>query len=141
MLINLTSDALLFTAAAIGIAESSYLIRTRIMAQKPVCPIGHDCALVLNSKYNRLFFGVHNDIGGMAFYLAFATLMALMVIVEPVPAFLSQLVPILLASATFFSLVLIFIQWRVLRAWCFWCLMSAATIGIMDVIVLLARLS
>lgn len=137
MLINLTSDALLFTISAIGIAESSYLIRTRRTAEQPVCPIGHECATVLNSKYNRLFFGIHNDLGGMAFYLSFSMLMALAVIIEPAPAIFRTLALGMLAGATFFSLVLVYVQWRLIRAWCFWCLMSAATIGLMDLIILI----
>lgn len=141
MLGNLTSNALLFTIAAIGIAESAYLIRTRRAAEQPVCPIGHQCATVLNSKYNQLFLGIHNDFAGMAFYLAFAFLMALAVIREPAPIILQTVASALLVGASFFSLVLAYIQWRLIRAWCFWCLMSAATIGLMDLIILIPYLS
>lgn len=63
----MTSYALLFTLAAIGISETVYLIRKRIASEKPICPIGGGCFLVLTSKYNKIFF-IHNDVLGLLFY-------------------------------------------------------------------------
>lgn len=141
MAVNLTPHALLFTLSAIGISESAYLIRARRAAQEPVCPIGHDCATVLNSKYNKILPGIHNDMLGMVFYLAMSLLMALIVILPAPPLWMPLAVFLLLAGATLASAVLFFLQWRVIKAWCFWCLMSAGTIILMDLIVLTAQLS
>jgi len=141
MVTNLTPHALLFTLAAIGISETAYLIRKRIAAQAPVCPIGGGCEEVLRSRYNRLFLGIHNDAAGMAFYLAMCVLTALLVILDQPPLWVPAGVFLLLAGATLASAVFTFLQWRVIRAWCFWCLMSAATILLMDLIVLTAQLS
>lgn len=134
MLINLTPHALLFTISAVGISETAYLIRKRVAAERPVCPIGENCFTVLSSKYNR-FLGIHNDISGLLFYVSFAFISAFLVIGVGSAALWITLVWIMLALATLMSLVLIYLQWRVIRAWCFWCLMSAATIGLMDIIV------
>lgn len=140
MPIQLTAHALLFTIAAIGISETSYLIRKRIAAQKPVCPIGEGCETVLNSKYNRLFFGIHNDLAGMAFYVAFAALIAFIVIgAGPAETWL-LFANLMLLGATAMSLIFTYLQWRVIRAWCFWCLMSAATVGLMDIIIVTSTL-
>lgn len=136
---GLTAHALLFTIAAIGIAEAAYLIRKRIAAERPVCPIGEDCVTVLSSKYNRLF-GIHNDLLGFLFYIAFATLVALLVIGTGPKEELLQLAEIMLAGAAGMSLYLIYLQKYVIRAWCFWCLMSAGTIGLMGIIMLTAQL-
>jgi uncharacterized membrane protein len=141
MISNLTPHALLFTLAAIGISESAYLIRKRRAAETPVCPIGKGCETVLNSKYNRLFLGIHNDLAGMAMYLVLSVLTALLVIMDQSPLWAPLGVAILLAGATLTSVLLVYLQWRVIRVWCFWCLMSAATIGLMDLIVLTAQLS
>lgn len=141
MLINLTPHALLFTIAAIGVSETAYLIRKRISAEQPVCPLGEGCATVLNSKYNRLFFGFHNEIGGLLFYMAFAAIAALLVIGIGQAETLLLTVQVMLAGATFFSLVLVYLQWKVIRAWCFWCMMSAATVGAMDLIVIVSKLA
>ncbi len=140
MISNLTPHALLFTLAAIGISESAYLIRKRRAAEAPVCPIGEGCGTVLNSKYNRLFLGIHNDVAGMVMYLVLSVLTALLVIMDNPPIWAPLGIVTLLVAATLTSLVLIYLQWKVIRVWCFWCLMSAATIGLMDLIVFTAQL-
>lgn len=147
MLINLTPHALLFTIASIGVSEASYLIRKRVAAERPVCPIGGGCETVLNSRYNRLLL-IHNDILGILFYIASAIVTALIVIsdssssifVGTIAANLQRLLLIaleaMLAGATIMSAIFTYLQWKVIKAWCFWCVMSAITIGIMDVIVM-----
>ncbi|MBI2639280.1 MAG: vitamin K epoxide reductase family protein [Candidatus Sungbacteria bacterium] len=135
MLINLTPHALLFTVAAIGISETAYLIQKRIAAERPVCPIGEGCETVLNSKYNRLFLGIHNEVFGFLFYIAFAVIAALLVIgAGEIEAFLVPIAWLMLIGATAASAFFIYLQWRVIRAWCFWCVMSAITVGLMDII-------
>ena len=141
MVSNLTPHALLFTVAAIGISETAYLIRKRIAAQSPVCPIGTGCDTVLRSRYNRLFFGFHNDAAGMVFYLAIAGLTAVLVIMDAPPVWVPLAILFLLAGATLLSALFTYLQWRIIRAWCFWCLVSAATVVVMDFIVLTAQLS
>ena len=141
MAINLTPHALLFTLAAIGISESAYLIRKRRAAQQPVCPIGEGCTTVLTSRYNHLFFGIHNDLAGFGMYLVMAVLTALLVVFDQPPEWVPLATMLLLAAATVVSAVLVYLQWRVIRAWCFWCLMSTATIILMDIIVLTAQLT
>ena len=135
MLFNLTPFALLFTIAAIGISEMSYLIKKRISAERPVCPIGESCEIVLTSKYNRMFFGLHNDIAGMIFYVAIAVICALIVLEAYFILRLILAMELLLIAASIMSTVFLYIQWRVIKAWCFWCVMSAATVGTMDLII------
>ena len=135
MAFSLTSFALIFTIAAIGISEMSYLIRKRIAAQKPVCPIGEGCDVVLKSKYSRMFFGLHNDIAEMVFYVVICVFSALVVLEAYFVLRLILAMELLLVGASIMSTVFLYIQWRVLKAWCFWCVMSAATIGAMDIII------
>lgn len=140
---GLTLYALLFTIAAIGISEASYLVSKRKADEAPVCPIGGGCETVLKSRYNRIL-GIHNDILGLAFYVAAAILAGAMVIYEQ-DAYIGPLLLLALAvmlfGATIMSSIFFYLQWRILRAWCFWCLMSALTIVIMDIIVILIYLS
>ncbi|HXV27197.1 MAG TPA: vitamin K epoxide reductase family protein [Candidatus Paceibacterota bacterium] len=138
---NLTPFALLFTLACIGISESAYLIRKRRAAEHPVCPIGQHCGTVLSSRYNRFLPGIHNDVLGLLFYASFAVIMALMVILPFPPSYLPVWAFWMLAGATCMSVALIFIQWRILKAWCFWCIMSAGTVFLMDLIALGASLT
>lgn len=138
MTIELTAYALLFTIAAIGISETAYLIRSRKKAEQPVCPIGGGCTTVLTSKYSKIF-GVHNDLLGFGFYVGFAGVLALLVLgVGPANSLL-LLARLMLAVATIMSIFFVYIQARVIKQWCFWCLMSAGTIALMDIIVLFAK--
>lgn len=123
--------ALLFTMAAVGISETAYLVRQRMSAERPVCPIGGGCVTVLSSGYNRTF-GIHNDLLGMLFYVSMCVIAALVVIGTGPAPILLVLAAANLAAATLMSAYFFFLQWRVIKAWCFWCLMSAATILIMD---------
>jgi uncharacterized membrane protein len=133
----MTAYAILFTMAAIGVAETVYLIRTRWEADAQViCPIGGGCHAVLESKYNKLF-GVHNDLLGFLFYASSAVLMSLVVIdVGPVEVFAS-IVAVMTLGAAVMSLRFVYLQWRVIKQWCFWCLMSAATVAVMLLTILI----
>ena len=132
----MTSFALIFTLASIGISETVYLIRKRIAAEQPVCPIGDDCAMVLSSKYSRIFI-VPNDILGLLSYIIIATIAAFLVIEIPPLLLWALIIKILVGVASIMSLIFTYLQWRVIRAWCFWCLMSAFTIWLMAFIILI----
>ena len=126
----MTPHAFLFTLAAIGIAETVYLIRKRIVREEPVCILGEDCQKVLESKYNKIS-GIHNEVLGLAFYVAISFLTAFLVIgIGPV-IFWDISVKILIALGVMISIILIYLQWRVIKAWCFWCVMSALTVFVM----------
>lgn len=135
----MTAIALLFTLACIGISESVYLIRKKIAGERPVCVLGEECHRVLESKYNRLF-GIPNEIPGLIFNVAIAFVSVFLVIGIGPMMLWKSLAEILIATAVILSLFLIFIQWRVIRVWCFWCLMAAATVFLMAIIVLTAEL-
>ncbi len=133
----MTAFALLFTLAAIGISETVYLMRIRRAAQLPVCPIGNDCAKVLTSQYSKIFL-VPNDVLGFLAYIVIATIAAFLVIDIPPVSFWYLLLKVLVAAASLASLFFTYLQWRVLCAWCFWCLMSAFTIWIMGFIIIVS---
>lgn len=133
----MTSFALLFTLASIGISETVYLIRKRIVSEKPICPIGNDCSTVLSSKYSKLFL-IPNDILGLISYITMAIVSAFLVIgVEPMWLW-TLILKVLVSIASIMSLVFTYLQWKVIQAWCFWCLMSAFTIWLMAIILLVS---
>ncbi len=136
----MTPHYILFTLAAIGIAETAYLIRKRRAAQAPVCPIGEDCTVVLTSKYSKIFGFVHNDVVGLVSYIAIAISAAFLVNgVEPI-AWWDWILRVLVGAGSAFSAFLLYLQWRVIRAWCFWCVMSALTLFGMLAVVLTQNL-
>lgn len=132
----MTSFALLFTLSAIGIAETVYLIRSRIASEKPVCVLGQSCSLVLESKYKRLLI-IDNDILGLLFYIVCAVISAFLVI-GITPTHTWEIVLRILAEiGSLLSVLFTYLQWRVIKAWCFWCLMSAFTIWFIRLIILI----
>jgi uncharacterized membrane protein len=135
----MTLFALLFTICAIGISETSYLIKKRIALEKPICFIGQNCAIVLSSVYNKLF-GVPNDILGLIFYVIGACITAFFVIgIQPLWLWDAIFKTIIIAGSVL-SLFLVYLQWKVINAWCFWCIMSACTIWLMGIILLINAL-
>ena len=135
----MTSYALLFTLAAIGISETVYLIRKRIASEKPICPIGENCALVLTSQYSKTFI-IPNDVLGLLFYITASFIAGFLVIgVEPL-SFWNFIFNLSVAFGALLSLFFTYLQWRVIRAWCFWCLMSAFTIWLMGIIIIISNL-
>ena len=132
----MTSYALLFTLSAIGISETVYLIRKRAVLEKPVCPIGDNCSLVLESKYRKIFI-IPNDILGFLFYVMASFISAFLVIGVGPLGFWDFIFKLSVAIGAILSLFFTYLQWRVIRAWCFWCLMSAFTIWLMGIIIVL----
>ncbi|HVW67202.1 MAG TPA: vitamin K epoxide reductase family protein [Candidatus Peribacteraceae bacterium] len=117
----------IFLLGVIGLGESLYLVTTRLRNEKPVCIAGESCHVVLRSKYSRLFGFAHNDELGVLFYICILILSALsMTAIEPGYLWMDGL-RIAAALGAIMSLILTFIQWKILKNWCFWCLLSAAT--------------
>ena|SRR3989344_4057270 len=135
----MTAFALLFTLSAIGISETVYLIRTRRAHERPVCPVGVGCETVLSSKYNKLFF-IPNDVLGLLAYIAISLVSAFLVIgVEPL-AFWDLALKIMVAFGSAVSAFFTYLQAKVIRTWCFWCVMSAFTMWFMGVIIIVSEI-
>jgi len=129
----MTALALIFTLAAIGIAETRYLITKRMEGNAPVCFIGQDCHKVLVSRYNKIL-GVHNDILGLLFYLSVGFITALIVLEVPTSLPLVLFLGVMLFVGSLMSIYFTYLQGVVLNSWCFWCLMSAMTIWLMTIV-------
>lgn len=132
----MTVPALIFTLSALGISETAYLIKKRWRLEKPICPIGENCTAVLESKYNRLLF-VHNDILGLVFYIACAFIAGLLVLEAEPFALWNAVFAVLTAAGSLISVLLTYLQFSKIKAWCFWCLMSTFTIWLMGIIIII----
>lgn len=133
----MTAFALLFTLSALGISDTVYLIRKRIASERPVCPIGESCTAVLGSKYNKLLI-VPNDVLGLVFYVFVCVVAALLVVGAGPALFLKFIFQLAVVIGALLSVFFTYLQWKVIRAWCFWCLMSAFTVWFMGVIILVS---
>ena len=135
----MTSQALIFTLSAIGISETVYLIKKRLLLQKPICPIGENCLVVLESKYSKIFI-IPNDVLGLIFYIV-ASVIAAFVVIGVEPLFLwDTVIKIMVILGSLISVFFTYLQWKVIKSWCFWCLMSACTIWLMAGIIITTKL-
>lgn len=127
-----TNLILLTFLAVIGILIASYLIYTRKKFHSvKVCPTG-GCDTVLNSKYSKTF-GIRNDILGIIYYL---TILAEVYISTNLLINLTIYFKIISSLAFLFSLYLLYIQARVLKAYCFYCILTAiVNLGIFIIII------
>lgn len=105
----------------LGIFISGYLIKNRVKKQLTVCPLGGHCDEVLESKWSKMF-GVKNDILGIIYYI-FILILALYIFFfqQPYPFFAT----IITLFAFLFSVFLVFIQGKIIKEYCFYCLISA----------------
>lgn len=133
---NMSSYASILILAILGLSETVYLYGHRRMGTKPICVIGKEtCHSVLESQYNSFFFGIPNEITGFFFYFGVAVMAVLFMKVAPFAEVIKLGLTILVVSGVLISLALTYLQWRVIKAWCFWCLVSALTIFLMAILV------
>jgi uncharacterized membrane protein len=136
----MTAHALLFTFSCIGIAETFWLIKKRRAVEARRAAGDEVHSKVLLSRYNRLLFGIHNDVMGLLFYTASAALTALLVLGRGPLEWIYALEVAFVAGAVFMSLVFVYLMGRVLHYWCPWCLLSAYLTFAMGIIVLTSNL-
>ena len=81
---------------------------------------------------------------GFLFYVVVALLTSILVIdgesFRALGGFFDLAVRWIIIGGMAMSLALFYIQWRVIKAWCFWCILSAGTTFAMGVIVLVSNL-
>lgn len=127
---------LLLSLAILGAAIAAYLIWKRKKKEHPVCIIGEDCNVVLESKYNKLFV-VHNDVMGLLYYFAMiAIVIMLRYDIEILsPDLLYFGLKAFAAVGAMMGVLLMFLQWKVLKSWCFWCIISNLNTWIIALVV------
>ena len=122
-----------------GALEAAYLVEKRFKSEKPVCPIGDDCSKVLESKYNHIFY-VHNDIAGLLSHLAIFAISGLLILNNWKPELLTILLKVIITFSSVISAVLVYIQWKIIKSWCFWCWVSAIIVWLMAIILIFSKI-
>ncbi len=109
-----------------GIITSGYLVWKHYRKQKQplVCPLNHDCSVVTESKWSHLFY-VRNEVLGLLFYVGMVMAGLGMAFLSNYAGLLRLVVRISAAFSMLFSLFLVFIQVKVIKDYCFYCLISA----------------
>ena len=114
---------LLLILDLIGLSIAIYLVWKRKRDESPVCIIGEECHAVLGSKYNKIF-GIHNDVLGVFFYLGmFGMVTLLKYDIGPVILLLQGL-KLMVGGGAVMAAIFMFLQWKVIKKWCFWCITS-----------------
>ncbi len=108
-----------------GIVNAGYLFVKHRGAKPMVCPLDHDCNVVLESRWSRIFFGIRNETLGLIFYCAlFLGVLGTFVF----PLYASLLFTLLFwgtLAGFLFSLFLVGLQIFVIKDYCFYCMISA----------------
>lgn len=113
----------------IGFSISFYVWRTKSKNKRLVCYLDNTCNEVVNSKYGK-HFGVDNTIWGMLYYIAIFSV-SFYQLIRPeffqlgVVIVVSWAKFILAGASAIFSVYLLFVQWRILKKWCEYCIVSA----------------
>ncbi len=118
-------------ASVIGLGIASYIHRTKKAKTALVCPREANCEKVIHSTH-ATSLGIPNELLGIAYYSITGLLYAFSLAFPP---FLNGPVLWVLAlmtiSGALFSIYLIALQGLVIRAWCAWCLGSAAATALL----------
>lgn len=110
----------LIILAILGIVNTSYLIIKRVKKKSLVCFIGSDCNTVIKSKYSKIFF-INNDTLGFVYYLLIIIFALYFIFISKKILFLIQIIS---GIAVISSLLLFYIQARILKKYCFYCNLS-----------------
>ena len=134
MISSLLSNRIIFVLSLLGLSLSSFLLYEYNFSGYIVCPVGAGCDIVRASPYSR-FFGISIPILGVVFYLTMAALSILRsyVFFER-KAFILQLSGAV--AGVGFGIYLTLLEIFVIRAICFWCVLSF----IISIVILLSVL-
>ena len=121
----------LLILALLGLAITIYLFINRIKRKSVVC-MDDSCHIVLDSKYNKMF-GINNDTLGILYYIVMIIEYFLLTALMTNMLFYFKTIS---TVALFSSIYLFYIQARVLRAYCVYCIITAIiNIGIFLIII------
>ncbi|NDD64832.1 MAG: vitamin K epoxide reductase family protein [Acidobacteria bacterium] len=120
-----------------GLADSIYLTVQHLSGQSVRCAIVTGCSVVLASRYSSVA-GIPTAAFGVAGYFAAFSLATLALYGS---ALAVRLLRIVVATMLATTIWLLYLQAFVLRAFCAWCLLSAALTTLLTLLVLLERLA
>ncbi|MBI5798405.1 MAG: hypothetical protein HZB10_00545 [Candidatus Yonathbacteria bacterium] len=114
---------IIFILSLIGIGECLYLVHCRRKKRAPVCITGGDCGAIWESPYSKTL-GIHNEVLGIIFYTNVAVVETVLFLGNTLPVILIGEY-VILFGGFIVSCYFFYLEWRVIQAWCFWCVLSA----------------
>ncbi|OGY23504.1 MAG: hypothetical protein A2172_04830 [Candidatus Woykebacteria bacterium RBG_13_40_15] len=129
------SKKVILLLSAAGLAVSTYLAWTYLSGSSIACTT-HGCDAVRSSSYANLF-GVPQPLFGIIFYLMLIFLsLALQILDKFFTILLKRLIIVVSAFGFLYSVYLTLLEAFVIKAYCDWCLASAAISTLIFIIVL-----
>lgn len=116
------SNRLIFIFSLLGLTISAFLLYEYSLSGPVICPVGQGCNIVRASSYSH-FLGISIPILGLAFYLG----MAILSIIRPQKLNNKTLLKLQLLGAISgvgFGSYLTYLEAFVIKAFCFWCVLS-----------------
>lgn len=131
------SNRLIFVLSLLGLAVSAFLFYEYTFAGAVICPTGAGCDIVRASPYSYLL-GIPLPLFGMVFYLGMAILAV--VSSHDLPTKMVKKLQFLMAfSGVAFGVYLTYLEAFVIRAYCFWCVLSFIISLVILLLILLRR--
>lgn len=127
MISSNAANRAIFVFSLAGLIVSSFLLYEYNLQGPVICPIGTGCDVVRASPYSSLL-GISMPILGIIFYLTMAVL-----------SIVRKLQLLVAASGVAFGVYLTFLEAFVIRAFCFWCVLSFIISIAILVLILLGR--
>lgn len=111
-----------------GIFDTAYLTAKHYLDSSVYCPVGKSCETVLNSAYS-IIYNIPISLFGIFFY--FTILILALLYLQTEKKILIKIFFGLSALGLIFSLWLFYLQAIVIKAYCFYCILSAINILIL----------
>lgn len=116
------SNRLIFIFSLLGLAVASFLLYEYVFSGTIFCPLGQGCDIVRASSYSHIL-GIPVPLLGVAYYFTLACLSV--VHSHELPhKLVRKLQVIASAAAVAFGIYLTFLEAFVIKAYCFWCVLS-----------------
>ncbi len=115
------SNRLIFVLSLLGLGVASFLFYEYHIAGTIVCPTGQGCDIVRLSPYSS-FFGISIPLLGIIFYLTMAVLSVMRT--QALSAKIHTLQLLIAVFGVGFGVYLTYLEIFVIKAICFWCVLS-----------------
>jgi uncharacterized membrane protein len=115
------SNRVIFILSLLGLAVASFLFYEYHIAGTIVCPTGQGCDIVRLSPYSS-FFGISIPLLGIIFYLTMAILAV--VRTHSISSKIHTLQQLIAVFGVGFGIYLTYLEIFVIKAICFWCVIS-----------------
>ena len=116
--------ATLIVLGILGMIDTGYLIWKQKKKQLLVCPIGQNCNVVLESRWNKVFF-IKNEILGFLFYVFIVGVGIFLFLNEGFLQGTKTALMVVSGLSFVFSVFLVYIQIKKIKNFCIYCLASA----------------